>query len=128
LYSPSKIRSFESIDAENLYTNSLHVCLSYNIDYERPEVKNFLLKYRAIFHTEPTLFAFQGYDIATYFISLVNQYGYDWREKLEETPMRGLQATFDFHKKANNSAVNEGVRRIEYLPEGTIVDSELNVQ
>ena len=128
LYSPSKIRSFESIDAENLYTNSLHVCLSYNIDYERPEVKNFLLKYRAIFHTEPTLFAFQGYDIATYFISLVNQYGYDWREKLEETPMRGLQATFDFHKKANNSAVNEGVRRIEYLPEGAIVDSELNVQ
>ena len=128
LYSPSKIRSFESIDAENLYTNSLHVCLSYNIDYERPEVKNFLLKYRAIFHTEPTLFAFQGYDIATYFINLVNQYGYDWREKLEETPMRGLQATFDFHKKANNSAVNEGVRRIEYLPEGTIVDSELNVQ
>ena len=128
LYSPSKIRSFESIDAENLYTNSLHVCLSYNIDYERPEVKNFLLKYRAIFHTEPTLFAFQGYDIATYFISLVNQYGYDWREKLEETPMRGLQATFDFHKKANNSAVNEGVRRIEYLPEGDIVDSELNVQ
>ena len=128
LYSPSKIRSFESIDAENLYTNSLHVCLSYNIDYERPEVKNFLLKYRAIFHTEPTLFAFQGYDIATYFINLVNQYGYDWREKLEDTPMRGLQATFDFHKKANNSAVNEGVRRIEYLPEGTIVDSELNVQ
>lgn len=128
LYSPSKIRSFESIDAENLYTNSLHVCLSYNIDYERPEVKNFLLKYRAIFHTEPTLFAFQGYDIATYFINLVNQYGYDWREKLEETPMRGLQATFDFHKKANNSAVNEGVRRIEYLPEGAVVDSELNVQ
>jgi LysM repeat protein len=128
LYSPSKIRSFESIDAENLYTNSLHVCLSYNIDYERPEVKNFLLKYRAIFHTEPTLFAFQGYDIATYFINLVNQYGYDWREKLEETPMRGLQATFDFHKKANNSAVNEGVRRIEYLPDGAVVDSELNVQ
>ena len=128
LYSPSKIRSFESIDAENLYTNSLHVCLSYNIDYERPEVKNFLLKYRAIFHTEPTLFAFQGYDIATYFINLVNQYGYDWREKLEETPMRGLQATFDFHKKANNSAVNEGVRRIEYLPDGSVVDSELNVQ
>ena len=128
LYSPSKIRSFESIDAESLYTNSLHVCLSYNINYDRPEVKNFLLKYRAIFHTEPTLFAFQGYDIATYFINLVNQYGYEWREKLEETPMQGLQATFDFHKKENNSVINEGVRRIEYLPDGEVVDSELNVQ
>lgn len=128
LYSPSKIRSFESIEAESLYKNSLHVCLSYNINYDRPEVKSFLLKYRAIFHTEPTLFAFQGYDVATYFISLVNQYGYQWQEKLEEFKMSGLQATFDFHRNENNSAINEGVRRIEYFPDGNVVNTELNVQ
>ena len=101
LYSPSKIRSFESIDAESLYQNSLHVCLSYNINYDKPEVKSFLMKYRAIFHTEPTLFAFQGYDIATYFINLVNEYGYEWKDKLPEVKMTGLQATFDFHKQQN---------------------------
>ena len=128
LYSPSKIRSFESIDAETLYKNSLHVCLSYNINYDRPEVKSFLLKYRAIFHTEPTLFAFQGYDIATYFINIVNQFGYQWKDKLTEAKMSGLQATFDFHKQENNSLINEGVRRIEYFPEGKVVDIDLNIQ
>ena len=128
LYSPSKIRSFESIDAESLYQNSLHVCLSYNINYDKPEVKNFLLKYRAIFHTEPTLFAFQGYDIATYFINLVNEYGYEWKEKLTEAKMNGLQATFDFHKQKNDSFINEGVRRIEYFPKGTVVDIDLDIQ
>jgi hypothetical protein len=128
LYSPSKIRSFESIDAESLYKNSLHVCLSYNINYDRPEVKSFLLKYRAIFHTEPTLFAFQGYDIATYFINIVNQYGYQWKDKLLEAKMSGLQATFDFQKQENNSVVNEGIRRIEYFPDGKVVDIDLNIQ
>ena len=128
LYSPSKIRSFESIDAETLYKNSLHVCLSYNINYDSPDVKSFLLKYRAIFHTEPTLFAFQGYDIATYFINLVNQYGHQWQDKLTETQMSGLQATFDFHKKTNGSVINEGVRRVEYFPDGTVVDIDLNIQ
>ena len=128
LYSPSKIRSFDSIDAETLYKNSLHVCLSYNINYDRPEVKSFLLKYRAIFHTEPTLFAFQGYDIATYFINIVNQFGYQWKDKLTEAKMSGLQATFDFHKQENNSVINEGVRRIEYFPEGKVVDIDLNIQ
>ena len=128
LYSPSKIRSFESIDAESLYKNSLHVCLSYNINYDRPEVKNFLLKYRAIFHTEPTLFAFQGYDIATYFINIVNQFGYQWKDKLTEAKMSGLQTTFDFQRQENNSVINEGVRRIEYFPEGKVVDIDLNIQ
>ena len=122
LYSPSKIRSFESIDAESLYQNSLHVCLSYNINYDKPEVKSFLMKYRAIFHTEPTLFAFQGYDIATYFINLVNEYGYEWKDKLPEVKMNGLQATFDFHKQQNNSLINEGIRRIEYFSDGKAVD------
>lgn len=125
LYSPSKIRSFESIDAESLYKNSLHVCLSYNINYDRPEVKSFLLKYRAIFHTEPTLFAFQGYDIATYFINIVNQFGHQWKDKLLEAKMSGLQATFDFQKQENNSVINEGIRRIEYFPEGKVVDIDL---
>ena len=128
LYSPSKIRSFESIDAESLYKNSLHVCLSYNINYDRPEVKSFLLKYRAIFHTEPTLFAFQGYDIATYFINIVNQFGYQWKDKLTEAKMSGLQTTFDFHRQENNCVINEGVRRIEYFPEGKVVDIDLNIQ
>lgn len=128
LYSPSKIRTFESIDAENLYKISLHVCLSYNINYDNALVKDFLLKYRAIFHTEPSLFAFQGYDLARYFIHLVHQYGKEWKEHITEAKMSGLQATFDFQQNENEGVINKGVRKVQYFPNGKAVDIESDFQ
>ena len=124
LYSPSKIRSFESIDAEALYSTSLHTSMSYNINYDAAEVKEFLLKYRAIFHTEPSLFAFQGYDIATYFINLVHTYGADWKNMLTAAKMSGLQTDFKFQKEEGKGAVNQGVRRTEFFPDGKTIDLE----
>lgn len=123
LYSPSKIRSYDAIDAEILYSTLLHVCMSYNINYDTPEVKDFLLKYRAIFHTEPSLFAFQGYDLATYFINLVHTHGNDWKEMLTKTKMSGLQTDFDFHQAGEGKGlVNEGVRKTEYFSNGKSAD------
>ena len=124
LYSPSKIKSFESIDAEALYATSLHTSMSYNINYDAAEVKDFLLKYRAIFHTEPSLFAFQGYDIATYFINLVHTYGADWKNMLTIAKMSGLQTDFKFYKEEGKGAVNQGVRRTEFFPDGKTLDLE----
>ena len=124
LYSPSKIKSFESIDAEALYATSLHTSMSYNINYDAAEVKDFLLKYRAIFHTEPSLFAFQGYDIATYFINLVHTYGADWKNMLTTAKMSGLQTDFKFYKEEGKGAVNQGVRRTEFFPDGKTLDLE----
>ena len=124
MYSPSKIKSFESIDAEALYATSLHTSMSYNINYDAAEVKDFLLKYRAIFHTEPSLFAFQGYDIATYFINLVHTYGADWKNMLTIAKMSGLQTDFKFYKEEGKGAVNQGVRRTEFFPDGKTLDLE----
>ena len=124
MYSPSKIKSFESIDAEALYATSLHTSMSYNINYDAAEVKDFLLKYRAIFHTEPSLFAFQGYDIATYFINLVHTYGADWKNMLTTAKMSGLQTDFKFYKEEGKGAVNQGVRRTEFFPDGKTLDLE----
>ena len=53
LYAPSKIRGFDTIEVENLHKTSTHVSLAYYVDYESPLVKEFLLKYRALFNTEP---------------------------------------------------------------------------
>ena len=98
--------------------------MSYNINYDAAEVKEFLLKYRAIFHTEPSLFAFQGYDIATYFINLVHTYGADWKNMLTAAKMSGLQTDFKFQKEEGKGAVNQGVRRTEFFPDGKTIDLE----
>jgi LysM repeat protein/ABC-type branched-subunit amino acid transport system substrate-binding protein len=114
LYAPSKIRSFETIEVENFHNTSLHVSTGYYIDYEDPRVQEFLLQYRALFNTEPSQFAFQGYDIAKYFLSLYAKYGNSWTEKIEGSDASMLQSTFRFRKQNEGGYINTGVRRIVY--------------
>lgn len=113
LYGPSRLGSFETIEAENFHNTNLHLTLSYHIDYNDPRVRRFLLEYRALFNTEPSRFAFQGYDIAAYFIRMCSRYGDKWTQMLEKSDMDLLQSTFAC-RKSGAGLVNHGVRRIIY--------------
>ncbi len=114
LYAPSKIRSFDTIEVENFHNTHMRVSTGYYIDYEDPKVKGFLLRYRALFNTEPTQFAYQGYDLAKYFITLCSRYGNRWMEKLDEEDSSLLQSSFDFSKTPTGGYINNAVRRIVY--------------
>ena len=114
LYAASKIRSFETIEVENLHKTNLHVSLTYYIDYDDQRVKSFLLRYRGLFNAEPSQFAFQGYDIASYFIEMCSKYGNRWPEMLEKEERSMLQSTFRCRKDGEGGYINEGVRRIVY--------------
>ena len=117
LYAASKIRSFETIEVENLHKTNLHVSLTYYIDYDDQRVKSFLLRYRGLFNAEPSQFAFQGYDIASYFIEMCSKYGNRWPEMLEKEERSMLQSTFRCRKDGEGGYINEGVRRIVYESE-----------
>ena len=114
LYAPSKTRSFETIETDNLHKTSMHVSLAYYIDYEDARVKDFLLKYRALYNTEPNQFAFQGYDVTRYFIDLCSKYGDKWAENIEKADAQMLQSTFNIRKQPSGGYINNGVRRIIY--------------
>ncbi|MBR5499374.1 MAG: LysM peptidoglycan-binding domain-containing protein [Bacteroidales bacterium] len=120
LYAPSKIRSFDTIEVEHFHKTSMRVSLNYYINYETQEVKDFLLKYRALYNTEPSQFAFQGYDVGYYFLNLCHRYGQDWATYLENSDKTMLQSTFDFTKLGTGGHINTGVRRIVYGPKWTI--------
>ena len=118
LYSPSKIRSFETIDVENLHNLKTRISTAYYIDYDSPAVRRFLLEYRALYNTEPTQFSFQGYDLAYFFIKMKATYGNGWMDKVSKmanTPM--MQTDFLFREAGNGGYVNDGVRRIVYEPD-----------
>ena len=120
LYGASKIRSFETIEVENFHKTNMRVSLTYYIDYTDPRVKSFLLKYRALFNTEPSQFAFQGYDIASYFIDLCSKYGNNWQEHMSNEVRSMLQSSFRCIKNGDGGYVNHGVRRIVYGKDWTI--------
>ena len=114
VYAPARIRNFETIEVENLHNTGLHVSLGYLIDYDSQQVKNFLLKYRALYNTEPTQYAFQGYDIATYFINMCSAYGDRWIEKIGSDEKQMLQSTFKMAPAGDGGYINQGVRRVVY--------------
>lgn len=118
LYAPAKIRTFETIEIENFHNTNLHASLTYYIDYSNAEAKQFVKKYRALFNTEPTQFAFQGYDVAKYFIGLCAKYGDAWMDHTEDTLM--LQSTFNI-KPVGNGYINNGIRRIIYGPDYSVM-------
>ena len=124
LYAPARIRNFETIEVENLHNVNLHASLGYLIDYDSQQVKNFLLKYRALYNTEPTQYAYQGYDIASYFIGMCGEYGSRWTKKLDGTERHMLQSTYRFIPEMEGGYVNNGVRRVVYGPGWTVTKTK----
>ena len=121
VYSPSKVRSFDTIDVEYLHNVNLHVSMSYFIDYDSAKVRDFLLAYRGLFGTEPNQFAFQGYDLANFFIQTVADHGDHWIDRLDRIDRReGLQADFQFMEAGGGGLVNHGIRRAVYNPDFSI--------
>ena len=114
LYAPGRIRNFETIEVDNFHNSNLHVSLGYYIDYDDAKVKEFLLKYRALYNSEPTQFSFQGYDLAKYFIGLCSKYGENWTQKLESSDSKMLQSVFRFRKTQTGGYINTGVHRLVY--------------
>ncbi len=122
LYSAARIRSFGTIEVENLHNLSMHAALSYHIDYDDPRVRRFLMAFRALYNTEPSQFAFQGYDIASFFIRSVYEFGNRWTRSLASRDAeRLLQSDFKFAEEGDHGGlVNQGVRRVIYQSDYTL--------
>ena len=121
MYAPSKVRNFDSIDGTALHDVSSHISTAYHVNYGSPRVDSFVQAYRALFRTEPTQFAFQGYDTATYFVKMVARYGNHWMNKMCLERSRGLHMDFLFEADENDCRHNIAIRRIVYQPDFTTV-------
>ena len=119
LYAPSRVRTFETIDGSAYHQDDLHICSPYFADYESDSVKSFVRTYRALYRTEPSQFAFQGYDLARYFANLCAKYGDHWTRALDQVTGSGIHTDFRFVKVRRNSWRNTGIRRIVYNPDYT---------
>jgi len=119
MYAPSKVRTFDTIDGSAYHDASLHLCTSYFADYSTPEVDRFVRGYRSLFHTEPSQFAFQGYDTARYFVIRCARYGDMWSQKLGAERSAGLHTDFLFDTDNNGNHHNVAVRRIIFKKDYT---------
>lgn len=114
MYAPSKVRTFETIEGTAYHDADLHICTSYHVDYSDPKVDRFVHAYRALFRTEPSQFAFQGYDTARFFVVRCLRYGDDWTRYLGMERSSGLHTDFLFIPDENGNNHNRAVRRIVF--------------
>lgn len=120
LYSNARIRTFNTIETQQLHGLNLHVSAATEVDYASEEVRAFTLAYRALYGAEPSHFAFQGYDLMRQFSLLAAKHGSRWHEAIDEVRIKGLQADFDYVKNPHGGYSNTATRRVVYSPDYSI--------
>lgn len=121
LYGISKLRSYQSIEADDLHAVNLRLAATFYADYSSPEVKSFVLAYRSLFNAEPGSFAFNGYDVTRFFTSLCANIGRNWGQVIDDYFGKGLYSDFYFVRAENSvGASSTGVRLLVYNPDFTI--------
>ena len=119
MYAPSRVRTFDTIEGSAYHDVSLHICTSYHADYSSPKVDAFVKAYRALFGTEPSQFAFQGYDTTHYFVARCARYGNAWTQWIGMDKETGLHTDFRFGTDANGNWQNNAVRRVVFQKDFT---------
>ena len=106
LFGTPRWRNFENIEVDYFHKMNLHLSIPYYVDYNKQLVKDFLMKYRALYNCEPTPFAFQGFDIT------MMSCGYETQT---------LQSAYEFKKdNADDGLRNTGTTNIVYNKDYTI--------
>ncbi|MCR5709532.1 MAG: LysM peptidoglycan-binding domain-containing protein [Bacteroidales bacterium] len=94
----NRVRNMETSDPDAFFNITAHTAAPYFVDYSDPADQRFILQYRAIFSDEPDDFAFQGYDVMTYFIAAMTRLGSAFCDSADTVPMQLLHCNFAFRR------------------------------
>ncbi|MCL3780626.1 LysM peptidoglycan-binding domain-containing protein [Prolixibacteraceae bacterium JC049] len=117
---------FTNIQVESFHKLKLNFLTPYHIDYESKVVNDFIRNYREKYATEPDQFSYQGYDIGVYFIQLIEKYGANFMQHIDQTSVRNqlTQSDYFFRKITENSGwMNQTLYDIQYTPEFDIISN-----
>jgi ABC-type branched-subunit amino acid transport system substrate-binding protein len=95
--------SYDNLDFDYLNNLSLHVPANNYIDYQNSAAQNFIKSYRDKYKTEPEMYAFQGFDVTSYFISSLQKYGTGFLKNIADEKYQGIETHFNFMRYPSNS-------------------------
>ncbi len=105
----------QSIEIENLHGVNLHILTTSFVDYSRPDVLTFVENFKAEFGTEPSLFAFQGFDVTTCFLQSLQRTGNLTRGMPADCNSGLLHAAYHFTKVSDfGGYTNDSFTVVEY--------------
>lgn len=105
---------FEGMDYQYMEKVKGHIFVPSWINYEDPAVKRIVSQFRDIYKTEPEKLAFQGYDIAWYFLQALKQYGTHFSDCLMEISIKPFLTHYKFRRVDGNGWENHHWEVLRY--------------
>lgn len=114
IYGMSRWFKMRNLDLAQL--GSLRVILfsPFYVDYSSVRVRDFLDTYRAVYRSEPTQYAFQGYDVVKYFVNALVRYGKDFAGCLPHNTPELLQNRFDFRTTSDGTHESRAIFLLQF--------------
>ncbi|MCK9203055.1 MAG: ABC transporter substrate-binding protein [Bacteroidales bacterium] len=98
----------EGLETEYLVGLKAHVVSDHFIDYDDLAVKRFVARYQSVFFSDPLPLAFEGYDVAMYFLTALKECGPDLPSRDQDLPkLHLLHTTFDFLRIPGNGSESQ---------------------
>lgn len=92
----SKWQRFQNIDPDYFFNLELCIAAPFFVNYHHNDVKDFVLKYRKTYFTEPDQMAIHAYDIGIYFLSALKNFGENFDQCIYNYRVDLLQADYRF--------------------------------
>lgn len=107
--------SFDNLDINTIQDLQLNIPSSGYVNFSSATCLNMMKKYRTKFKTDPTKYAFQGYDCGLYFLQELMKAPKSFSDHLIAHPYSGLQNNFKFVETAVESGLeNRAVFILQY--------------
>lgn len=103
LFGMNKWQRFNNIEPDYYYNLNLTIQSPFYIDYKKEKVKDFVLKYRDEYKSEPSQFAFHGFDVGYYFFNALFNYGKEFNSCINNYNINLLQTNYKFVKLYKDS-------------------------
>lgn len=105
----------QSIEIENLHDVNLRFLTTSFVDYSQQPVLSFVENFKNEFGTEPSLFAFQGYDVISYFLTALHKAGNLTHGFPPEAGKGLLHSSYHFNKTSElGGYFNDSFTVVEY--------------
>ncbi|MFT3885436.1 MAG: LysM peptidoglycan-binding domain-containing protein [Flavobacteriales bacterium] len=112
--------AMDNLEVTDLVKLGTHIPASTFVDYDDPQVKAFVGRYRDRFQNEPGDYAFLGYDVTMFYVTALMGYGRGFPAHFTEVGTHPLHMAFRFQKAGGpeNGYRNENAVMLEYTSAG----------
>lgn len=114
VYAPSEWPRFRNVEVEHWDRLRLHVPDPFCIDYKSEDTEHFIRTFRKRYATEPSTFAYRGYDLGIHFLRALPGMRAEGSVHLQKIHDHGLQSDFQWTKLRDGGFENVSPRIINH--------------